>query len=194
MPAIKDRTDGSMKRKERLARLKHGPGTFAYNGRVSDVAWVPTVKLSGREEPVFDDDGLPRSDSSGRQIYKPAGIPVLDDEGRPVLGGPPKVVLTPMQVFNLRGIDFPAGQPVSVTDPALALKLRGMDCFDELDEGVVAEPYEERPNDRDSAHYWDLVKEARALGLDVPKGSKKFEVIRMLEGMKKNQGPQEPTP
>lgn len=145
MPEIKDRGEGNAKRKERLAKQKKGSGTFVYNGEAVDTEWIPTIKLMGRQVPELNDAGMPVLDGSGRQMFKPAGTPVYDDKGQPMFGGPPKVVTHKIEVFKLRKMEFPAGKPVFVGDSALALKLRCMGCFEEvehIDEAAKDSPAE----------------------------------------------------
>lgn len=135
MPAIRERGEGFAKRRERLAQLKRGPGTFVYDGSGCDTEMVPTPLLAGRDEPVLDDSGMPVIDASGRQVFRKAGTYVRDTSGNIVLGGVPKIVRKPIEVFVLQDVRFPTGEPVLVTSASLALKLRGMSCFEELTEG-----------------------------------------------------------
>ena len=146
MPQILDRGEGNAKRKERLARQKKGPGVFAYDGSGFDTEWIPTPRVTGDQEAVLGEDGMPALDGSGRQIFKPAGQFIRDKQGRLVMGGIPKVKRTPIEVFKLRGVSFPAGKEVVVDDPTMALKLRCMPCFEEREMGAIrveTEPDEE---------------------------------------------------
>jgi hypothetical protein len=46
----------------------------------------------------------------------------------------------PLDVYDLRGYRFPVGEAVYVEDAGLALKMRGMGCFEEIEaEGESAE-------------------------------------------------------
>jgi hypothetical protein len=133
------RGEGMARRRERLAQLKKGPGVFRYNGKAVDSESIPTPLRNGRNQPVFDGSGMPVVDSSGRQVYERAGTIVRDSKGQPVLGGQPKVKTIPIEVFKLWGVDFPAGEPVEISDPQLALKLRCLAYFEELEAIDVAE-------------------------------------------------------
>jgi hypothetical protein len=134
MPQILDRGEGSAKRKERLARQKKGPGVFVYNGKGFDAEWHPTPLLVGKDEPVLDAGGMPVLDAVGRQVFKPAGQYKRDSKGHIVMGGVPRTEKKPIAVFELWGVKFPAGVAVSVEDPALALKLRRLAVFEEVEE------------------------------------------------------------
>ena len=136
MAAIKDRGDGNMKRKERVARLKKGPGLFVYNGTAKDHDWSPTPQTVGKAVQMLDDAGMPVVDGSGRPVYERESKYVRDAKGNVVMGGPPKIKTRLLDVFNLWGVEFPEGERVEVTNAALALKLRGMDGFDEVDEAT----------------------------------------------------------
>ena len=148
MPAIRDRGEGNMRRKDRLAKLKKGPGVFVYNGSSFDHESIPTPLLTGRNEPVLDANGMPVMDSSGRQVYQRAGSFVRGPKGEVVMGGVPKIKRTKIDVFKIRGVEFPEGERVTVEDPQLALKLRGMDAFDEVEPEVEEETPEEAPKKR----------------------------------------------
>lgn len=139
MPAISNRDDENAKRKQRLAKLKKGPGTFVYDGSAKDVHYVPTVLLVGKKVAVFDAEGMPVVDENGEQVYQRPNRPVIGTDGKPKLGGKPKIELKPLDVRTVRGVKFPAGKPVSV-DAGLALKLRGMNGFEEVEsDGADAE-------------------------------------------------------
>lgn len=124
-------------RRERLKQLKKGPGVFVYDGSAVDTEWTPTMLLTTEKEPVFKDDGTPSLDRSGRVIMKPAGQPVYGDDGQPKMGGKPKVKTLSVDVYRLWGVEFPKGEPVKVDSPKLALKLRCMPCFEEVEEGAA---------------------------------------------------------
>jgi hypothetical protein len=148
MPSIRDRSENNKTRKGRLANVKRGPGVFRFLGGI-DVAYVPTYLLHGRKEAVFSANGLPVVDSSGRQVYERSGSIVRDERGQPVLGGEPKRVETPITEIELRGLRFVEGEPVEVTDATLALKLRGMNSFEEIEPGeVIGEPKRKRGRPR----------------------------------------------
>lgn len=135
------RDEENAKRKQRLAKIKRGPGVFVYDGSHYDTNWIPTVKMTGREVPVLDGSGFPVMDGSGRQVYQRAGTPVRDDKGRPVLGGEPKVERIRLETVKIWGVDFPEGVPVEVKDTSLALKLRCLTAFEEI-EPKAEEPIE----------------------------------------------------
>jgi len=146
MPAILDRDEGNARRKDRLAKQKKGPGVFVYSGEAHDTEWVPTILTVGKRTPVLDDRGLPIVDRSGRQVYERAGAVVQDDKGRPVMGGTPKVKRISLDVLTVRGVAFPAGKKVVVDDHALALKLRCMSHFEEVDaDAAEVEAKDEAP-------------------------------------------------
>lgn len=138
MPAIKERGEGFAKRKDRLAKLKRGPGVFVYDGSFCSVEHIPTPMLTGHKEPVLDANGMPVTDAVGRQVYQPAGRVKTGQDGRPIMGGIPKVKKTPADSWTVRGKVFPAGEQVVVDNPSLALKLRGMDGFEEIEGEAVA--------------------------------------------------------
>ena len=137
--AIRDRGEGNEKRKDRLAKLKKGPGVFVYDGLGFDVEAIPTVLKIGRNVPVLDSEGMPVVDDSGRQVFEKQGKIVRDSKGQPVLGGVPKIKKTPLDVFEVRGMKFPKGEPVEVKDPSIALKLRCLERFEEVEAIEVVE-------------------------------------------------------
>lgn len=139
--AIVERGEGNAKRKERLAQINKGPGTFVFLGGF-DTEFQPTILKTGKNVPVLDEQGLPVVDQVGRQVFKPAGTPVYDDAGKPVLGGPPKVVKHELKQMTVRGVTFVKGKPTKVTDKTLALKLRCMQSFEEVDEKSGSEKAE----------------------------------------------------
>lgn len=141
--AIIERGEGSAKRRERLAQLKRGAGTFVYLGG-HDVEFQPTPLKIGRNEPLLDESGMPVVDGTGRQVFKPAGGIARDSTGKPMLGGDPKVVRHKLDELNVRGVVFPKGKPVKVEDAALALKLRCMQSFEEVEE---KSPKADKPKD-----------------------------------------------
>jgi hypothetical protein len=120
-------------RRKRLAKIKRGPGVFVYNGEAIDTEWVPTVLMTDARQPSFDSTGLPVMDRSGRQQFEPAGIPVRKADGLPALGGPPDMRVSKLEVFTFRGVSYTAGEEFKVSDPSLALKLRCLMCFDEVE-------------------------------------------------------------
>lgn len=142
MPQIRERDEENSSRKKRHAKMKRGPGVFVYDGSLHDPSVEPTPLLVGTKEPVFDASGMPVADGSGRQVFQRAGIPVTDERGEVVRGGTPRPVHEQMDTWTIRGVVFPEGKAVRVADAALALKLRGMDGFAEL-EGEAAEAADE---------------------------------------------------
>jgi hypothetical protein len=133
MPQILTREDEFRTRKGRQKELKRGPGTFVYDGSHLETHWTPTVLRRGKSEPKFTDEGEVAVDSEGEPIYERPGKVVTDMNGRPVLGGPPKVSKVEVSTKKIRGLSFPKGKPVFVRDAAFALKLRGMDGFEEVE-------------------------------------------------------------
>lgn len=132
-------------RKSRQAKLKSGPGVFRYVGGAYDTACTPTVLRTSRREPDLDGSGMPRLDASGRQMWRPAGAIVRDEKSAPVLGGPPKVERIELDVCTVRRVPFALGEAVEVADEQLALKLRGMECFEEVDGGEPPKKKRGRP-------------------------------------------------
>ncbi len=142
---VYERDDENRSRKLRLAKLKRGGGTFVYDGSAFDTEAIPTVLKIGKKVPKLDDSGLPVINSDGEAVFERSGAPQYDEQGRTQLGGPPKIVKRALKVFKLRGLEFPAGVPVKVTDQSLALKLRCMMGFEELDGGAPVEAQETKP-------------------------------------------------
>jgi hypothetical protein len=132
------RDEDNQTRKQRLARIKKGPGVFVYDGSAVDTEWEPTVMRHGKKEPMFTPDGMPVVDVAGRQMYQKVGAIMKGKDGRPVFGGEPKRHTKPIDVLVLWGKEFPSGVPVFVEDTAMARKLRCLGSFDEL-EGDEAE-------------------------------------------------------
>ena len=120
-----------------MAALKKGPGLFVYRGGIFDTQSTPTVLRQARNVPVFDAADMPVLDAAGRQVYEAAGAVVRGLDGKPVLGGPPKMERSELASVNIWGIVFPKDQPVQVDDKALALKLRGKEGFRELDAEAI---------------------------------------------------------
>lgn len=131
-------------RRGRLEGLKKGPGVFVYDGSLHDTEYVPTPQRHSGSEPVFDDAGMPVVDGAGRQVFIPAGKVRLDVEGKPKLGGPPKIKKHVLDTFRVRNVLFPKGEHIEVNS-TIALKIRGMiysgvSAFAEID--LEAEPAE----------------------------------------------------
>jgi hypothetical protein len=119
-------------RKSRQAKLKQGPGTFKYLGGAFDTESTPTILKTSKKAPAIGDDGMPLYDRASRAVMVPAGAPVRDERGNPVLGGPPKIKKVELKTCVVRRKEFPLGKPVEVTDESLALKLRGLKTFEEV--------------------------------------------------------------
>jgi hypothetical protein len=119
-------------RKARQAKLKTGPGTFKYIGGEFDTHAEPTVLKTSKRAAKLDENGAPVFDRAGRAVMEPAGTIVRDDRGNPMLGGPPIVSRKERDPYVVRRIEFPKGKAVLVEDESLALKLRGMECFEEV--------------------------------------------------------------
>lgn len=128
------RGDGNETRKKRLEKIKKGPGVFVYTGEAVDHEWEPTVLKVGRNVPVFNAHGMPVLDASGRQVFEKQGRIVRDEKGNPVLGGEPKKTTKKIETYSIRGVDFPEGEKIAVSDPSLALKLRCLGFFEEIEE------------------------------------------------------------
>jgi hypothetical protein len=88
---------------------------------------------TGKNEPVLDASGLPVTDKAGRMVFQPSGQIVRNADGSPKLGGIPKLIRHKIETLVLRGVSFPKGKPVLVEDEVLAVKVRGMDCFKEVE-------------------------------------------------------------
>jgi len=184
MPSIRSREEDSRRRSGRLAQLKKGPGVFVYGGNAVDTDAIPTPLLIGRDEPLLDTNGMPVLDPAGRQVMKPAGRHATDDEGRVIMGGVPKIVKKPLATFVIRGITFPRGEPVVVGDPGLALKLRGMDCFEEVDAGTTTKKRaEEDPtvDDAGGLSWPELRSLAKERGIETTQKTTKAELLEMLK-------------
>ncbi|MEM2160740.1 MAG: hypothetical protein QXN55_07295 [Candidatus Nitrosotenuis sp.] len=175
MPAIKIRDEGYTKRSQRLALLKKGPGIFAYNGNGIRKECIPTPLTTGAKIPDLDADGMPKLDDYGRQIFVPAGRHVIDSEGRVVMGGKPKVKNHKIEVFNLWGTDFPTGKPVVVKDIMLARKLRGMDCFEEIEEEI------EETESIDNMTWQKIKALAKEKGLTFAPSTTKAEMVEKIK-------------
>jgi hypothetical protein len=187
MPSIRSREEESKRRSGRLAQIKKGPGVFVYDGNAVDTEAVPTPLLIGRDEPLLDKYGMPVLDPAGRQVMKPAGRHATDDEGRVIMGGVPKIVEKPLAVFKLRGVKFPKGEPVSVSDAGLALKLRGMDCFEEVF-GKSSKKNVEEDDDAEGAKqneaglsWQELRSLAKERGIETTQKTTKADLIEMLK-------------
>lgn len=135
-----DRGEGSQTRAQRLSRVKRGPGVFVYNGEGMDHESKPTIMKRGREEPVFGADGSMVLDVAGRQVKQAIGEPVRNERGELMMGGAPIVERKPVPVFRFVNHQFKAGEPVAVRDESLALKLRSMGCFEEVDPSAIEKP------------------------------------------------------
>lgn len=188
MPSIRSREEESRRRSGRLAQLKKGPGVFVYNGRAVDSDAIPTPILIGREEPLLDREGIPVLDAARRQVMRPAGRHDTDEEGQVILGGVPKIIKKPLDTFKLRGVEFPRGEPVSVSDAGLALKLRGMDCFEEFDGKESPKKHEPAPDsDEPSKHdehglsWQELRSLAKERGIETTQKTTKADLIEMLK-------------
>lgn len=120
-----------LNREQKLAKLKlrEGPGVFVYQGGAKDSTSTPTVLRYGRNVAKFDESGMPVMDRAGRQVFERVGQVVVDDTGKPKMGGPPKVEYTEIAKWKVGGVEFPKGEPVVVYDHQLALRLRTMDQF-----------------------------------------------------------------
>lgn len=140
MAANKSRDEDNARRKDRQKSVARGAGVFVYDGSLFDTEWVPTPKLVGKNTPKVDSRGMPVIGRDGRQVFEPANKIETDSNGRVVMGGEPEKRLVPIDTFKIWGAVLPANEPVYVEDARLALKLRGMDGFDEL-VGEEAAPF-----------------------------------------------------
>lgn len=67
-------------------------------------------------------------------VYDGKALDHVDAKGKGHDGRPAIVqAREPMKVRSVRGVDFEAGKPVEVADAELALKLRGMAHFEEVE-------------------------------------------------------------
>lgn len=185
MPQILDRDFDHSSRYKRLAKQKKGPGVFIYDGKAMHTEWEPTLKRVGKSAPALDPSGMPLLDASGRQQYLPPNQLEYDEKGQPKLGGPPKVTKTPIEVYMIRRMEFPAGKRVKVADAALALKLRCIGFFEEV-EGAADEPEsaDEAPPDHKplgKMSKGELLDLAGNEGIEVPDGATKAELLEILE-------------
>jgi hypothetical protein len=178
MPQILSRDEENAKRKQRLAKQKRGPGVFVYDGGDFDVEAIPTMLTYGRDTPKLDSNGMPILDQTGRPLFERVGTPVMVD-GRPQLGGPPKIVKHPITVRVVRGVSFPTGEPVKVSDHSLALKLRCMGGFSEVEEGTEKAEVAEKPLVRMKKA--ELLELAQNEGIDVPEDATREVLIGLLE-------------
>lgn len=176
MPQIRDRSEDNAKRKNRLAKQKKGPGVFVYDGNAFDTEWVPTVKRVGKNVPLLDATDMPVLDQTGRQQFRPSNAAVTDGQGRPVLGGEPKINKIPIKVFKLRDYEFSPGEKVYVDNTNTALKLRCMACFEEIE---VEPEAEAKPVEK--MKLAELVEFAQNEGIEVPAGATKAQIIELLK-------------
>ncbi len=170
-----DRSDSNRTRAMRVAQLRKGPGVFVYDGSSRAIDAEPTILMSdGASQELFDAAGRPVLDASGRQIYQRRGTPVRDESGNVMLGGPPVLterVLDPLVVW---GVSFPSDKPVRVSDPGLALKLRGMACFEEVEGDVAAK------SAPPSMTRNELLRIAKERGLSVDRGMTKDQLSALV--------------
>ena len=179
MPQILSRDEDFARRRDRLKMFKRGPGTFVYDGSWCDTEWIPTFKTVGKNVPAFTSSGVPVLDAAGRQVFVPVGDIVRDDKGRPVLGGEPERKKIPLDTVKIWGVALPKGVPVKV-DASLALKLRRMDGFNEVDEKTVLAPeFDEKPLHKMSKG--ELLELAANEGIRVDEDAKKAEIVVLLE-------------
>ena len=132
MGGISNRSEGNERRKDRLAKIDKGPGTFVYDGKAHLIEWTPTPKLVGVGVAKLTSEGLPVIGHDGRQVYeKPNQIEKDSKTGAVVMGGVPKVKKIPIDTRVIWGVEFPKGKPVLV-GAELALKLRCLEHFEEV--------------------------------------------------------------
>jgi hypothetical protein len=180
---IFDRSDGNRSRALRLAQIKKGPGVFVYDGSSVDDASEPTILMhDGRSEPVFDASGRPSLDAAGRQIFHRRGTPVRDERGAPVMGGVPKVTGIEVKERKIWGHTFPTGVEVAVKDNALALKLRGMGCFKEVEPKAqhAAAERQAPTGDLNMMTRQDLMRVAKERGLEYGRDTTRDEMLALL--------------
>jgi hypothetical protein len=180
---IFDRSDENKSRALRLAQMKKGPGVFVYDGSSMDHASEPTILMhDGRSEPVFDASGRPSLDVAGRQIFHRRGTPVRDERGAPVMGGVPKITETQLAERKVWGVSFPAGQAVAVKEPSLALKLRGMGCFEEVEPKAQHAATERQApvGDLNMMTRQDLMRVAKERGLEYGRDTTRDEMLALL--------------
>jgi hypothetical protein len=176
-----DRSEGNQRRTDRLKQLKKGPGTFVYTGGEFDSVSTPTMLLSdGKSQPVFNPDGSLVFDAAGRQVFQRIGTPVKDEKGNIVLGGVPKVERIPITTYELQGVKFPQGVEVRVKNPALALKLRGMDHFEEV-EASESKPASFLQEKQGGPSRQDLMHLAKAAGIAYDRTTTREELVLALQ-------------
>ena len=137
-------------RKSRQADFKKGPGWFVYKGGAFDTEWIPQPLRRTRPEPKLDELGNVIMDSQGNAIMEQVGSFVIV-RGKVVMGGPPKVVRTEFKDWKVGGVVFKRGEPTRVEDKRLALKLRGMEQFEEVEAIQIETEPEADPEDIEAA-------------------------------------------
>lgn len=185
MPQILARDEEHAKRRQRLAKQKKGPGVFVYDGSAVDTESIPTILTLGKDTPVFDAHGVPRIDSTGRQIFDRQGTPVLVN-GRPQLGGEPRVNRKPIEIFKLWGQEFPKGKAVEVDNDSLALKLRMLPFFEE----VEGEKKSEEEQAMSLLGKPALLKLASSMGLDPDPAMSQGGLVKLIRAKLEADEPQ----
>ena len=153
MPQNLARDEDNKRRRDRMKSVKKGPGVFVYDGSWNDTEWHPTYLRTGKQVAAMAPDGMPLIDAQGRQVYQSAGQIVRDSKGNPQFGGEPVEKLIPKDEVTIQAgpekpsggyarVTLKAGVPVRVKDEHVAMKLRRMDGFDEL-EGEELKAFEE---------------------------------------------------
>ena len=153
----------TLKREDKLKKLKQGEGTFVYQGGAYDTESAPGVPLLGKDGhqvrvPILTEveaaDGRkvhvvdPKSDGKGELVWKKAPqfnrielksyrIRIPGVAGSIVDG---ELVAKPDANGKTPALwlEFPKGKPVFVGDPLLALKLRAKACMREVDGEALA--------------------------------------------------------
>lgn len=182
------RGEGFETRKRRLAKVKKGPGVFVYLGTAVRVDAHPTMLLTGKKEVLFREDGLPAVDASGRVQHRPAGKPMFDEDGKPVLGGKPRLVKTPITTFKLRGMEFPAGKEVVVDSPSTALKCRLIGFFEEREGALLKIETEQPEKPLAEMTKAELLEAAANEGVDLPAGANKADIADLIAAAREANG------
>jgi hypothetical protein len=138
-------SDGErLSRRARRKLLKKGSGTFVYQGGQFVVTQKPTI-LRERIRVPKEINGEVQLDALNRIVYEHVfGEPILDHKKQAQMGGPPIYTRTELKELVVRDVKLPKGEPVFVANEETALKLRGMDHVEEVED----EAQEEAPKHR----------------------------------------------
>ncbi len=154
----------STNQKERLQKVKQGAGTFVYQGGACDTEAVPGEPLIGKDgHQVVTVPLITVQDADGKSVT--VADPKGGGKGQPVWKKAPKFIRTEMKVFKMAVpgvvgeivdgvmvakplhdgtvpalfLEFEKGKSVHVADSRMALKLRCLKFFKEVDGGAEPE-------------------------------------------------------